>query len=320
VLTGIVNTDEVIVSSQITGRLVELRVKEGDPVKQGQLLARIDPREMKADQAYYAHTEQNYLSQVLAAEAALRYQELQTRNQVKQAQAALAAALAQEEQAEANYKQAHRDYQRIQVLFKSGIDSEQTADQAQTADQTTKAQWIGAQQQAEAQKAALALAESNAEQVKVRENDLAAQKRLWAAAAAQRVKSQVQLSYTEIAAPVDGVVDVRAALQGEVVSAGQPIITLINPNDLWVSANLEETYIDRIRDGDHLTVKFPDGMERVGTVYFRGVDGDFATQRDVSRTKRDIKTFEIRLRVDNRDRRLCPGLTAYVLIPEKQLQ
>jgi len=320
VLTGIVNTDEVIVSSQIAGRLQQLRVKEGDSVKQGQLLALLDAREMQADQAYYAHSAQNYRDQVHAAEAALRYQELQTRDAARQAQAALASAEAQGKQAKANYDQAHRDYHRIDALFESGIDSEQTADQARTTDHTTQMQWIAAQKQTEAQQAALALAESNAEQVKVRESDLASQERQWAAATAQKVKSQVQLGYTRIVAPIEGVVDVRAALQGEVVNPGQPIVTLINPDDLWVSANVEETYIDRIRSGDQFTVKFPGGMERTGTVYFRGVDADYATQRDVSRTKRDIKTFEIRLRVDNKDRRLRPGLTAYVLIPTRVLQ
>ena len=53
----------------------------------------------------------------------------------------------------------------------------------------------------------------------------------------------------------------------------------------------------------------------VGTVIFRGVDATFATQRDVSRTKRDIKTFEVRLTLDNADRALAVGLTAYVQLP-----
>jgi HlyD family secretion protein len=100
-----------------------------------------------------------------------------------------------------------------------------------------------------------------------------------------------------------------------VVNIGQPILTVINPDDLWVRADVEETYIERIRLGDKLKVRFPSGEERMGTVFFRGVDAGYATQRDVSRTKRDIKTFEIRLRVDNRDRRLWPGLTAFVILP-----
>jgi HlyD family secretion protein len=52
-----------------------------------------------------------------------------------------------------------------------------------------------------------------------------------------------------------------------------------------------------------------------GTVFHRGVDADYATQRDVSRFKRDIKTFEFRLRCDNHDRRLAVGMTAYVTVP-----
>ena len=103
--------------------------------------------------------------------------------------------------------------------------------------------------------------------------------------------------------------------QGEVVAAGQPIVTLINPDDLWVRCDVEETYIDRVRIGDKMRVRLPSGDEREGTVFYRGVDASFATQRDVSRTKRDIKTFEVRLRVDNHDRRLAVGQTAYVLLP-----
>src|SRR5262249_10259211 len=135
-----------------------------------------------------------------------------------------------------------------------------------------------------------------------------------AAAAAQRAKADVRLRYTEIKAPIDGIVDVRAARAGEYVTPGQPIVTLVNPDDLWVRVDIEETYIDRVRLGDKLTIRLPSGVERTGTVFYRSADASFATQRDVSRTKRDIKTFEVRLRVDNADRRLAVGMTAYVTL------
>jgi HlyD family secretion protein len=140
------------------------------------------------------------------------------------------------------------------------------------------------------------------------------------AAGAQKSKADVRLGYTEVRAPISGVVAVLAARQGEVISVSQPILTLINPDDLWVRADVEETYIERIRLGDSLTVRLPFGTERRGTVFYRAVDADYATQRDVSRSKRDIKTFEIRLRLDNGDRRLWPGLTAYVLLPMQVVQ
>ena len=168
------------------------------------------------------------------------------------------------------------------------------------------------EKQIDAQRAAVELARSNAEQVAIRRSQLQSTQKQQAAAAAQRAKAGVRLGYAELHAPIDGIVDVRAARIGEVVTPGQPVVTLINPDDLWVRANVEETYIDRVRIGDKLKVRLPSGDEREGTVFYRGVEAAFATQRDVSRTKRDIKTFEIRLRVDNSDRRLAVGMTAYV--------
>ena len=82
-------------------------------------------------------------------------------------------------------------------------------------------------------------------------------------------------------------------------------------------ADVEETYAGPITVGTKLTVKLPSGATREGTVFYRSVDADYATQRDVSRTKRDIKTFEIRLRCDNADRALAVGMTAYVELPLK---
>jgi len=315
VLTGIVTTDEVNVSSEIQGRLGQLMVKEGDPVRRNQLLAMIEPQELKADQAYYAHTEEGQTAAVHEAGSALKYQELQTRDQIRQAEAALASSQAQQAEAVADLERARLDFERTEGLFKEGIDSRQVYDQARTTYAAAKAHVEGLAKQVEAQRAALALARSNAEQVAVRRSQLRAQEHQLAAAGAQKQKAQVRLGYTEIRAPIDGLVAERAALQGEVVNPGQPIVTLINPDNLWVRADVEETYIDRVRLGDRMSVRFPSGMEREGAVFFRGVDAAYATQRDVSRTKRDIKTFEIRLRVDNSDRRLYPGLTAYVTLP-----
>ena len=135
-----------------------------------------------------------------------------------------------------------------------------------------------------------------------------------AAAGAQKDKAAIVLGYTEIRAPINATVDVRAALQGEVVNPGQGIVTLIDPQNLWVRADVEESYIDSIHLGDKFTVRLPSGATREGVVFYRGVDADYATQRDVSRTKRDIKTFEIRLRCNNDDGSLAVGMTASVLL------
>jgi HlyD family secretion protein len=315
VLTGIVTTNDVIVSPQIAGQIAELKVKEGDTVRKDQPLAVIRPDELRADTTYYTSTAAGLASQVRESEAALRYQERQTTDQIRQAEAALRSFEAQVKAAEADVEAARLTFTRTQDLAQKKIASTQELDQARTAFAAAQARVDSLNRQADAQRATVALARSNAEQTAVRRSQLQASEHMEAAAQAQRTKADVRLHYTEINAPIDGIVDVRAVRQGEVVAAGQPIVTLINPDDLWVRCDVEETYIDRVRIGDTMRVRLPSGEEREGTVFYRGVDASFATQRDVSRTKRDIKTFEVRLRVDNHDRRLAVGQTAYVLLP-----
>jgi multidrug resistance efflux pump len=279
------------------------------------LLAVLAPDELREEQAYYSFSAEGAGSQVQESEAAVRLQERITADQIAQAEANLEATRSQEAAAQAEYENARIAYERAQRMFKDAIGTQERLDQSRTAYEVSKSRVASLAKEIEAQHAAVALARSNAEQVTIRRNQLHANQKQQAAAAAQRAKADVRLAYTEIHAPISGLVDVRAALAGEVVAAGQPIVTIVNPDDLWVRIDVEETFIDRVRLGDTLTVRLPSGEERPGTVFYRGVDAGYATQRDVSRTKRDIKTFELRLRVDNADRRLAVGMTAYVVLP-----
>jgi HlyD family secretion protein len=315
VLTGIVTTNDVIVSSQIAGQIAQLLVNEGDGARKDQLIAVIAPDELKADTAYYAQNVEGLSSQVKESEAALRYQQRQMTDQIRQAESTLSSLESQADAAVADLDNARSMYTRTQSLSKQGVVSPQELDQARTAFTAAEAKLDALKKQGEAQRATVALARSAAEQILMRRSQVTTNEHLQAAASAQRTKADVRLRYTEIHAPIDGIVDVRAARIGEVVTPGQPIVTLINPDDLWVRVDVEESYIDRLRIGDKVTVRLPSGAEREGTVFYRGADAGFATQRDVSRTKRDIKTFEVRLRVDNSDRRLAVGMTAYVLLP-----
>ena len=77
VLTGIVTTNDVVVSSQVAGQIAELKIAEGDAVTKGQLLAVIAPGELQADRAYYAHSAEGLASQVRESEASLRFQQRQ---------------------------------------------------------------------------------------------------------------------------------------------------------------------------------------------------------------------------------------------------
>lgn len=314
-LTGIVTTNDVVVSPQIAGRIGRLLVREGDVVRHGQLAAVLVPDELREESAFYTHSAQGAMSQVQESAAALRLQERQTADQIRQAEATLAATESQRAAAAAELENARLTADRLQKMSAQGVVPIDQYDQARTAFDAARARLASLARQVDAQRSTVALARANAEQIQVRRSVLESTERQQAAANAQRARADIRLAYTELHAPIDGVVNVLAIRAGEFVEAGQPVLTLINPDDLWVRTDVEETYIDRVRLGDRLTVRLPSGAERQGTVFYRGVDAAFATQRDVSRTKRDIRTFEIRLRVDNADRRLAVGMTAYVLLP-----
>ena len=90
-------------------------------------------------------------------------------------------------------------------------------------------------------------------------------------------------------------------------------------NDTWVRAAVPETYADKVLLGDTLNVRMPSGAVVPGKVIFKDTEGEFATQRDVSRRKRDIKTVALKLRIPNQDMQYATGMTAEVLLPSAKL-
>ena len=313
-LTGVVTTDEVRVGAMTQGHLRDLMVGPGDTVKKGDMLARIEPEDAQADFSYYKNTENASAAAVDESVANLELLEMQTHEQIRQADANLAVSKAQAAAGDANLEQARLELDRQKGMRERQLNSQQSLDQARTAYEAARAAAESGHKQVDAAQAALALAKANGEQIAVRRATLETSRRQLAAAGAQTARAKVRLGYTEVTAPIDGVVDVRAALAGEVVNPGATIVTLIDPDDLWIRADVEETYVEKIRVGDKVQVRTPSGRIRDCEVFFRGVDADYATQRDVSRTKRDIKTFEVRVRCDNSDRSLAVGMTAYVTV------
>jgi len=133
-------------------------------------------------------------------------------------------------------------------------------------------------------------------------------------AEAQLKEAEVRLGYTKIYAPVSGTVSVRAAREGEVLNPGSPIVTIVDLSDTWVRAAIPETQADHIGLGDTLRVRLPGGSIVSGKVFFKAAEADFATQRDVSRRKRDIKTIALKVRLENPKGAFVPGMTAEVLV------
>ena len=271
-------------------------------------------------------------AQVGQTQAQLR----QAESQVSQAQAQLQQAEAQVAQTAAAVAKVQDNYNRIRPLVERDINPPQDLVTARTDLDSAQANERAAQAGAAAARRAVTAAEAGVEalkrsvaaaeaaladarqeqrQVVVQQKQTDALRAAEAQAKANEAAAAARFDQTRIYAPASGIVTLRAARQGEVVSAGSPIVTLFDLSSTWVDADIEETYADLIPMGKILRVRLPSGTEVSGPVIYKAVEADFATQRDVSRTKRDIKTVAIRIRVPNPEGRLALGMTAWVMLP-----
>jgi HlyD family secretion protein len=317
-LTGVVDGNEVIVSPQITGRIVNLTVDEGSQVKKGDLIAELDPKELEANLAAAQANVTSLEAQVNAAGHNYTWTNDQTGAAIEQAKARVTSSDAQLQQAKAQLALDQADLRRIQALYDKKEVSAQDHDHAVAAVQMAEANVDSLQQASQAESAALDVAQANRKQVDVRESDISSTQAQLAQARAAAAQVATQLGYTKIYAPADGIVSVRVAKQGEVIAEGSPIVVVVDVNHLWVRADVEESYIDDVKFGQTMRVRLPSGDILQGQVFFKGVENDFATQRDVSRTKRDIKTFAVKVSLPQDDGRLFMGMTATVLLPNPQ--
>ena len=315
-LVGVIDGNEVIVSPQITGRLVKLDVDEGTFVKKGDLIGELDPKELQASLAAAKANVATLEASVQEAEHNYSWTEGQTGASIEVADAGVTTTKAQLEQARVELWRNQTDLARMQELYKKGEVSAQDRDHAEAAVRMSQANVQALEQAVKADQAAVSVAMANRKQVDARKSALESTLAQLQQARATEAETATQLSYTKVHAPISGIVSVRVAKQGEVVNMGSPIVVVVDVDHLWARAEVPETYVGDVGFGQNLPVELPSGDVLHGNVFFKGVEGDYATERDVSRTKRDIKTFEIKVAVPNPGRRLFLGMTATLLLPE----
>jgi HlyD family secretion protein len=319
VLIGTVDSNQVIVSPQVMGRLQKLLVDEGTSVKAGDLIAEIDPAELEAQERAASATIASLRSKV----AEMRYTEQSTKgstiSDVANAQAKLQSMKSQLAQAQATLQRTESDSRRMIALAQQGVASEQEKVQAETNLVAAQANVQSLKDQVSAADAELKAAVARTHQAAAAQSTVASTTADMRTAEEQKQQAQVRLGYTKIYAPVTGTVLVRAARQGEVLNAGQPIVTIVDLSDTWVRAAIPETQADHLGLGDTLRVRLPGGTITSGKVFYKAAEAEFATQRDVNRRKRDIRTIVLKVRLANPRGAYVPGMTAEVLVsPEQQ--
>ena len=318
-LIGTVDANEVIISSRIPGRIQTLTVDEGDDVRAGELIATIQSDDLEAARQAAEATAASQRFKLQGASDTERQTKGGTSSQVTNAEAQLTSAQATLAQAQAQYEHQDADTSRTVALAAQGIMSYQSRDEAATALHAAQAAVDSARANVAAAQASLRVAVANTIQAQAAAKTVSATRGDMENARALLDQAQVQLGYARVLSPISGKVNVRAARQGEVVAAGTPIVTITDLTQTWIYAPLPETEADSVQLGDSLRVVMPSGATIQGKVIAKSAEADFATQRDVSRRKRDIKTIRLKLLIDNPGMRYVPGMLAEVYIPKDKL-
>ena len=286
---GQVEVSEYRVSSKVPGRILEIRVKEGDYVKAGDTLAILDAPEVRAK-----------MEQAQSAENAAAAQEEMARNGARQEQIQGAFQLMQ--QAKAGLEIAEKSYQRIQRLFDEGVVSEQKRDEVYANYKAMEAQYKAAESQYQ-------MARNGA-----RKEDKKA-----AAALVGRAKGAVNevnsyISETVQVAQMEGEVTDIYPKVGELVGTGSPIMSIALMSDLWGTFNVREDQLNGMEVGKTFKAFVPAFNKEVEMkVYYMKDQGSYAVWKATKANgEYDLKTFEVKARPVEKFEGLRPGMSLIV--------
>ena len=288
-IQGQVEVSEYRVSSKVPGRILEIRVKEGDYVKVGDTLAILDAPEVRAK-----------MEQARSAENAAAAQEEMARNGAREEQ--IRGAYNVMQQAKAGLEIAEKSYQRIQRLFDEGVISAQKRDEVFANYKAMEAQYKAAESQYD-------MARNGAR----REDKMAA------AALVGRAKGAVQevnsyINETVQIAQMEGEVTDVFPKVGELVGTGSPIMSIAVMSDLWGTFNVRENQLDGMKVGSTFKAFVPAFDKEVEMkVYYMKDQGSYAVWKATKANgEYDLKTFEVKARPVEPFEGLRPGMSLII--------
>ena len=354
-ISGNLELTLVDLAFKTAGRMIELTVREGDAVKKGQVIARLDSTQLEQQKARDAAAVASAQSAYEQLKTSIEYQQAtidsdiaSRRADVAQAQAHLddlnagsrAAEIQQSDaavnEARAQLDLARADWERAQTLYKNQDISTSQFDQARTkfnaanavltqAEQRSalvkegprKEEIVGARAQLAHAQAAVRTAEANRIELRRKEQELAARRAEIDRARAQAGMTEAQIADTVIASPIDGVVLTKSAEPGEVIAAGTTIVSIGDIDHPWLRAYVGETDLGRVKLGAKvkLTTDSYPGKAYLGTVSFIASEAEFTPKQIQTKEERVKMVYRIKVDVDNTARELKNNMPVDAEIP-----
>ncbi|MGO9008729.1 MAG: efflux RND transporter periplasmic adaptor subunit [Bryobacteraceae bacterium] len=349
-VSGNIELTEVNIGFKTAGRLIERTVDEGDLVKKGQLIARLDSAELTAQRDSLIAGLASARSQLAQAETSADWERATLAADLEQRRGDLAAAEAhlaelkngsrpqeiQEAKAavdasQSEFDRAKKDWDRAQTLFKDDDISASQYDEFrnhwESADAVLKQakeraalvfagprveQVDGAAAQVERSRGALKMAEANSLELKRREQELATRRAEIERSTANLAQVNAQLADTLAVSPVDGVVLVKSADVGEVLAAGATVVTVGDIEHPWLRAYINETDLGKVKLGSkvRITTDSYPGKVYDGRVGFISSEAEFTPKQIQTEEERVKLVYRIKIDVDNPRQELKSNMPA----------
>ena len=294
-IQGEVEVSEYRISSKVPGRILELRVKEGDYVHVGDTLAILDAPEVQAKKTQAQSAEDAAAALSDLAQAGARQEQVSGAYQLWQ-------------QAKAGLEIAQKTYERVQRLFDEGVMTAQKRDEA-------LANYKALQAQEKAAKSQYDMAVNGARQQEKR----AAQAQVnRARGAVQEVQSYIR--ETVQISNVEGEVSSIYPKVGELIGTGSPIMSISVMSDLWGTFNVREDQLNGLKIGDTFTAFAPAFNKEIQMkVFYIKDEGSYAVWKATKANGQyDLKTFEVKARPEEVFEGLRPGMS--LIIKEKKVK
>jgi HlyD family secretion protein len=295
--TGYVEATEVRVAPEVGGRILDLRVDEGDRVKSGDIVARLDTADAElALQRLQAEHDQA-AAQVRLLQAGARPEDIrQARAQVDSANADVRAALAEQASADA-------DLQRFEALLASNAGSRKQRDDAATRKEVATAHVNAARERARAAAANLARLQAGA-----RVEEVAAARARVAAVEAQMAAVQKNIADAGVTSPVSGLVTAKLADAGEVVAPRTPLLVVTDLDHAWANLYVDEPMVPALKLGQTVDIVTDAGQTLKGTITFISPKAEFTPRNVQTSEERSKLVYRIKVTTNNSDGILKTGM------------
>lgn len=300
VISGRVEADEIVLSPRIPGRLTDVLISDGMEVRKGQLIARLDQRELATLVEQLKGRIGSLRAKLKAEQRAVHYLRDKIEKGINRAKAALEIARLRHSQARARFERQKSRYERYSSLSRKGVFPKDRLEDIKLAYRLAEDELRASEEMLRKAEIGLQEAEVEKQRIDIKLHSINSIKSELRSLQERLKQAQIKLGYTEVRAPAHGVVLRKVSEPGEVIGAGGVIGVMIVPESIYVKTYLPERFLGRVRVGTEVRVitdAYPEQPVK-GRVCYISDRAEFTPKEVQSKTERVKQVFATKVCFD----------------------